>query len=122
MPGLKSVKYGSGDPTWLLHTDGIRYAITGVAKATAFTKATHYPDGYLPSGLILNIADTSQLKPYTGAAGEVFGCLDGDHPFDGSEDVNVAALYRGAVKTDLLPVQTGLPTTAPANWLFTKDV
>lgn len=122
MPGLKSVKYGSGDPTWLLHTDGIRYAISAVAKAANFTKNTHYPNGYLPSGLILNIADTSNAKPWTGAAGEVFMCLDGDHPFDGTEDTNIAALYRGAIKTDKLPVTTGLPTTAPAGWLFTKEV
>lgn len=123
MPGVRSTTYGTGDYTWLLHTHGIRDAVTtAFADVSAFTKATHYPNGYFPSGLIANIADVKAVKPFTGAAGEVLGFVMGDHPTDGVEDIPVAVLTHGNVKTEKLPVKTNLPATAPNGFYFTEGV
>lgn len=120
MPGLKTKSYGTGDYKWLLHTHGIRDAVTtGVVDISAFTQATHYPDGFLPSGLMLNAANIKALVPFTGGAGEKLVFLEGDHPTDGVEDINVAVLTHGSIRTNFLPVKTGLPAVAPNGFYFT---
>lgn len=120
MPGLKTKSYGTGDYKWLLHTHGIRDAVTtGAVDISAFTQATHYPDGFLPSGLMLNIANIKAIVPFTGGAGEKLGFLMGDHPTDGVEDINVAVLLHGSIRTNFLPVKTGLPAQAPNGYYFT---
>jgi len=50
MPNLRTETFGPGDQSWLGSTHGIRNARTGVIDISTFTKATHFPDGYLPSG------------------------------------------------------------------------
>lgn len=122
MPGLKTVSYGTGNSRWLLNTDGIRFAVTGMLDVSTFTKATHFAQDFFPSGLIVNIADPKSVKPFTGGAGEKFAILWGDHPTDGVEDISGAFLTRGQIKTSLLPVQTNLPATAPAGFYFTTGV
>ena len=121
MPGLKRTNLGAGDFKWLLHTHGIRDAVTsGVVDISAFTKATHYPDGYLPSGLFFNVANPLVIVPFTGGAGEKLAFLMGDHSTDGVEDPNVAFLFHGSIRTEFLPVKTNLPAAAPAGFYFTK--
>ena len=123
MPGIVSKTLGSGDFRWLLHTHGIRDAVTtAMLDVSTFTKATHYPDGYFKSGLIVNIADPKAVKPFTGAAGEKLGFLMGDHETDGVEDRGAAFLFHGSIRTGLLPVSTNLPATAPNGFYFTAGV
>ena len=123
MPGLVTKTLGSGDYRWLLHTHGIRDAVTtGVLDVSTFTKATHYPNGYFPSGLIVNIADPKVLKPFTGGAGEKLAFLMGDHETDGVEDRAAAFLFHGSIRTGFLPVSTNLPATAPNGFYFTAGV
>lgn len=114
MPGLKTTDYTSGDFSWLLNTHALRDGMTGVLDVSTFTKATHFPDGYFPSGLPVNCADRDVIKPWTDAAGERLGFVIGDHKTDGVEDVNAAVLVHGAVKFQLVPL-TGFakPVTAP---------
>ena len=120
MPGLLTKNYGTGDFRWLLDSTGFRDAITATLDVSTFTAATHYPNGFFPSGLIANIADPKAVKPFTGAAGEKLGFLKGDHPTDGVTDRDAAFLATGIhVKTSKLPVTTNLPTTAPAGMHFT---
>ena len=120
MPGLKTVNYGAGDYSWLLNTHGVNDGGQGVLDVSAFTKATHYPDGYLPSGLFFNVANPLVIVPFTGGAGEKLAFLMGDHPTDGVEDPNVAFLFHGSIRTEFLPVKTNLPAAAPAGFYFTK--
>ena len=120
MPGLKKTSYGTGDFRWLLHTHGIQDAVTtAMLDVSTFTKATHYPDGDFPSGLILNVANPKLILPYTGAAGEKLAFLMGDFETDGVEDRAVAFLFHGSIRTSFLPVTTNLPATAPAGYYFT---
>lgn len=112
MPGLKTTQYGTGDYTWMRNTDGLDEAVTGVIDISDFTAGTHYPNGYLPSGLPVRIDDLDDIRPWADTAGAVLGFLKGDYKTDGVEDVNVAVIVRGNIKTAKLPVSFTVPTTA----------
>ena len=122
MPGLVNKPIGSGSFRWMLNTHGMRDSVTATIDISAFTKATHYPDMYLPSGLIVNVANPKLVLPFTGAAGEKLGFIVGDHETDGVEDRSIAVLTHGMIKTSLLPVTANLPATAPAGFYFTSGV
>ena len=114
MPGLKTTTYGSGDYSWLLNTHGLNDGGQGVVDISAFTKATHYPDGYLPCGTPVNAANRAALVPWSDAAGAVLAFIDGDQPTDGVEDINVALVTHGdGIIVKNLPVTFAKPATAP---------
>lgn len=115
MPRLKIETYGAGDQTWLASLHALANARTGNLDISTFTKATHYPNGYLPSGLELSVADEGALVPWTGAAGEKLGFLVEDTPTDGTENPNVAYLWHGAIKTANLPIAHVAATTGDAS-------
>lgn len=104
MPRLKSETVNAGDQSWLASAHGIRNCRTAILDVSTFTKATHYPNGYFPSGLEVNAASETAVKPWTGASGEKLGFLFTDQPTDGVEDLNVPVLRHGLVKTARLPV------------------
>lgn len=112
MPGLKTTIYGSGDYTWLLNTDGLDVAVTGVLDVSTFTANTHFPDGYFKSGTPVRVDDRDVIRPWVDTAGAVLGFLKGDVKTDGVEDANCAVVVRGAIKTANLPVTFTVPTTA----------
>lgn len=112
MPGLKITQYGTGDYSWMRNTDGLDEAINGVIDISDFTANTHFPKGYLPSGLPVRIDDLDDIRPWADATGAVLGFLKGDFKTDGVEDVNVAVVTRGNIKTANLPVAFTVPTTA----------
>ena len=114
MPGLKTTTYGTGDYSWMYNSRGIRGGVTGVLDVSAFTKATHYPDGYFKCGTPLKINSIGALAPWSDVAGNVIGFLGGDYSTDGVEDINVHVItHPETVKLDRLPVATVKPATAP---------
>lgn len=116
MPGLKSTTYGGGNYEWLRNTDGLDdSALTGAAPIAGFTAGTHYPDGYLPSGLPLRVDDLDNIRPWADVAGARLGFLKGDHKVSGATgdtSVNVAFIPRGNIKVAKLPVALAAPVTA----------
>jgi len=113
MPGLQTKTYGTGDYSWMLNTDGLDEAVSGVLDVSTFTAATHYPNGYFPSGLPVNVADRDVIVPWTDTAGAVLGFLKGDFKTDGVEDVNAAIVVRGNIKTAKVPLEGfAVPSTA----------
>lgn len=112
MPGFSTKEYGGGDYTWLRNLDGLDEALTGAAPKAGFTQGTHYPDGYLPSGLPLRVDDLDNIRPWSDVAGAKLGFLKGDHPVTADADVNVAFIPRGNIKLSKLPVALTVPTTA----------
>lgn len=112
-----------GDMTWLGSGHGIRNARTEILDISAFTAATDYPLGYIPSGF--PVAKVSgKLVPYdeteatvTGA-GILAGFILTDQPVGvapgetGTEDFNVPLLDHGRIKTGNLPVTFVAPTAA----------
>jgi hypothetical protein len=103
MPHLKIERFGGDDTSWLASGHGIRNARTGTIDISAFAKATHYPDGFLPSGLPVNAADEGAIKPWTDKDGEQLGFLLFNVGTDGVEDVPAPVLRHGLVKTANLP-------------------
>lgn len=113
MPGLKSENIGSGDYSWLLNTHGLNDGGQGVVDISAFTKATHYPDGFLRSGTPVDIADREALVPWSDTAGAVLGFIDGDHAVDGVEDINAALVtHADGIILKNVPVTFAKPATA----------
>ena len=104
MPRRSTETFSDGDQSWLGSAHGIRNCRSAILDVSAFTKGTHYPNGYFPSGLEVNVASETALKPWTGATGEVLGVLFTDQPTDGVEDLNVPVLRHGMIKTARLPV------------------
>ena len=112
MPGLKTTSYGTGDYSWMRNTDGLDEAMTGVVDISDFTAGTHFPNGYLPSGLAVRVDDLDDIRPWVDVSGAVLGFLKGDYKTDGVEDVNVSFITRGNIKLAKLPVVITVPTTA----------
>lgn len=113
MPGLTTKSYGSGDYTWLLNTDGLDEAVSGVLDVSTFTPATHFPNGYFPSGLPVRVDDRDVIRPWSDVAGARLGFLKGDVKTDGVEDANCSVVVRGNIKTANLPLAFTVPNTAP---------
>jgi len=111
MPGLvrPAPTTRAGDQRWIGSRHALDSAQTGTIKVSDFTKATHYPDGFILSGQPVNVADPANIKPYTGAAGQVLGFLKDNHQVtvnvqgDVPTDIQVAYLWHGRIKTDFLP-------------------
>lgn len=114
MPNLRTESTGSrGDQRWLVNTHGIEDAITASLPLSGFTKTTHYPDGFIPSGTAVDVANTKAVKPFADAEGAVLGFVLFDTPvYDGVERANTAVLIHGLIKTDNVPGEFAVPTVA----------
>ena len=108
MPKLVEDAYGAGDQSWLASTHGIANCRTETVDISAFSKSTHYPDGYLPSGLPVAKVD-GVLVPYDEAEGTVTGAgvlaghLFTDQAVVGTADFAAPLLDHGRVKAARVP-------------------
>lgn len=109
MPNLRSEAYGSGDQSWLGSAHGIANCRTETIDVSAFTKGTHYPDGYIRSGQPVAKVD-GVLVPYDAteetvdAAGVIAGHIFTDQPVvDGATTIPAPVLDHGRVKADKVP-------------------
>lgn len=111
MPRLVSETYGTGDMSWLDSPHGINNARTELLDISAFTEATHYPDGYIPSGTPVAKVG-GMLVPYTSAeatttgAGVLAGHVLTDQSIVGASDFAVPLLKHGRVVTANVPQGT----------------
>lgn len=127
MPKVKTETFGAGDQSWLGSDHGIGNCRTALLDISAFTSGTHYPDGYIPSGL--PVAEVSGvLVPYvategtTTGAGVLAGFVFTDQSTDGVEDLPVPVLDHGRVKVANLPIAFTAPAAeakrANVNFVF----
>lgn len=115
----------TGDMSWLGSGHGIRNARTEILDISTFTAATHYPNGYIPSGMpVAKVGGV--LVPYDATEGTVTnaGILAGflltDVPLfvapgataPATEDQNVPLLDHGRVKVAKLPITFVKPAAA----------
>lgn len=114
---VSSTNYGNDRGSWNLSPAG-----TGPGEnpgvtfdVSAFTAATHYPDGYLKSGIVVGrITATDLYGPYVDAATDGTGTAAGFilkpvkvDPTNTAKDIGGALLVRGYVDPPKLPVAAG---------------
>lgn len=103
---------------WLLSPHGTDPGTTlsGTLDVSALTAATHYPNGYVPSGLVLGIITATGLyAPYNDslangqevAAGILFSSVKIPNTADTTKDVGIGVLVHGFVKISKLPIANG---------------
>lgn len=117
MPRFTTETFGAGDQSWLGSSHGIGECRTETVDISAFTKATHFPDGYIPSGTpVAKVGGV--LVPYDATeltvtdAGILAGFVFTDQATDGVADLPVALLDHGRVKVANLPVAFTAPADA----------
>lgn len=117
MPRLKSETLGTGDQSWLGSSHGIENCRTELLDISTFTAATHYPNGYIPSGTPVAkvggvLVPYDSLEATTTNAGVLAGFILTDQVVVGTADFAVPVLDHGRVKTAKVP--TGVQAfTAP---------
>lgn len=120
MPGIREERYGIGDMSWLGSTHGIYNCRTSTLDMSAFTEATHYPDGYIPSGTPVNAADEGAVVPFDGAAvGAQLGFLYGDQRVVGDDTQPAPVLRHGVINVGNLPgADFTVPTAGAGSFVF----
>lgn len=103
--------FGQDDQSWIGAAHGIDLARSVTFDTSAFTEATHYPDGYLLSGTpVAVITATGLYGPYTPAGAGGLETLAGfvltptKVPADGTTDVGGALYEHGRVVEANLPI------------------
>lgn len=117
MPRIRTENFGAGDQSWLGSAHGLGNCRTETLDLSAFTAATHYPDGYIPSGTPVSKVG-GVLVPYdategTGNAASFAGHIFTDQPVVGTQDFAVPLFYHGTVKADLVPGSFEAPASQP---------
>lgn len=118
MPKLKTETFGGGDFSWLLTAPPIHDNRTEVLDISAWSKSTHYPNGYIPSGTPA-AKGSNGLVPFnpdnavTTGAGVLAGFIFGDQRVvNDSEDFGVALRDGGRIRVSKLPTVFTAPTAA----------
>lgn len=103
--------FGVDDQSWLGSEHGTQATESVTLDVSAFDQATHYPDGFLPSGLPLGrISASGLMGPYNDGAADGTQTLEGflwgalKVSTSGDRDVSGAMLTHGKVRTSRLPV------------------
>jgi hypothetical protein len=97
------------DRAWLGSRDGTDVTQTVTLDTSAFTEATHFPNGYIPSGTILGrITATDLYGPYDNAASDgrevAVGFLYSNTKVrTGGPDVGAPIHWRGVIRAAKLP-------------------
>lgn len=102
---------GDGDFRWLGSRHGIWDGRTETLDVSKFTKATHYPKGFIPSGTPVSLVD-GVVAPYDGTtlAGHIFT----DQVIaEGDTRALVPVLDHGRVVTKFVPGNFEAPATQP---------
>lgn len=119
MPRLVNETFGGGDLSWLGSDHGIANARTEILDISAFTAGTHFPNGYIPSGLpVAKVGGV--LVPYdategtTTGAGILAGFVLTDQKVVGATtpDFAVPLLDHGRIRVANTPITFVAPTAA----------
>lgn len=114
---VRTTTYGVENRSWLGSAHGTEATRTVTLDVSAFTEATHYPDGYIPSGVVLGRITASGLYgPYDNAAVDgrelAAGFLFNSTTVNGTADLGAPLLEHGMVIEDKLPSNSGLDAAA----------
>lgn len=99
--------------SWLLSSHGTEFTPSVTLDVSAFTAATHYPNGYIPSGTVLGkLTAGGKYVPFTAGAsdgsqtavGILFASVKIPNLLDLTKDVGAAVLVHGFVDAAKLPI------------------
>lgn len=123
---VHSSSYQVEDRSWLVGTHGVDVTPGITLDISKFTKATHFPNGYIPSGTLLGKVTTGGLYgPYDNAAsdgrevaaGVLFSSVRAVDPNTGNNLTKVggARFIHGLVNTAKLPANSGIDANGKAD-------
>jgi hypothetical protein len=109
---MRTETFGQEDQSWLGSSHGTDMARSITLDVSTFTSGTHYPQGFLLSGLALGkITATGKYGPYNDASSDGTEVLAGFlltsvrvNTLDNTVDVQGALYIHGVVVTAKLPV------------------
>lgn len=104
------------DRSWLASRDGTDVTQTITLSVASFVQATHYPAGYIPSGVVLGrITGATELwGPYDNTATDgrqtAVGFLYSNCKVrSGGPNVGAPIHWRGVIRASRLPLATTVP-------------
>lgn len=117
---LTTVAWVVEDRSWLGSRDGTEFTESITLDISSFTANTHYPDGFIPSGVVLAELSSGLYGPYAAASAEVQTVTITGSPtggtftlsFDGSTTAAVAYNANAAAVQSALEA---LPNLAPGD-------
>lgn len=119
---VRSTSYQVDDRAWAIGTHGFDITPSVTLDLTKFTKATHFPNGYIPSGTVIaKITASGLYGPYDDAlangqevaSGLLFSFLRAIDPQGNTlTKVGGALFVHGAVKESKLPTNSGINANA----------
>ena len=117
MPRMKTETFGGGDQSWLGGTHGIVDARFEIIDISTFSAGTHYPNGYIPSGLPVAkvggvLVPYDVLEATTTNAGILAGHILTDQAVVGTADFAVPLYDQGRVITAKVPGTFTAPVAA----------
>ncbi|MBI2702110.1 MAG: head decoration protein [Mycobacterium sp.] len=123
---VHSSSYQVEDRSWLVGTHGVDVTPGITLDISKFTKATHFPNGYIPSGTLLGKVTSGGLYgPYDNAAsdgrevaaGILFSSVRAIDTNTGNNLAKVggARFIHGLVNTAKLPANSGIDANGKAD-------
>lgn len=108
-----STSYQVENRSWLLSKHGTEFTPSATFDVSAFTAATHYPNGYLLSGIaVAKLASGGKYVPYVDAGtggqgvlvGYIFAATKVPNLADLTVDTAGSVLIHGVVSESKLPI------------------
>ena len=120
MPRMKTENFGGGNFSWIgAGAHGIADGRTEILDISTFTAGTHYPNGYIPSGIVLGkVTATGKYGPYDDAANDGRAVAAGflfavvKPGASTSTPIAAALLQHGVVVEAKLPTNNGIDAAA----------
>lgn len=113
--------FGQEDQSWLASAHGLSSARPVTIDVTKLTQETHYPNGYLPSGIPLaEVIESGLFAPYDEATSEVDTVTINGAPTGGFSTMTLDTDTTGHITTattaaELLALLEALPVIGPGN-------
>lgn len=110
---VTTATYGQGNQNWLRSDKGLLTGFTTTLTVSTFVAGTHYPSGYLPSGICIGKITAGGAGLYDNAAADgrqvMVGHLLNDEPIPtGATHVVVTVLWEADVDESKLPSNSGI--------------
>lgn len=120
---VQEAAFQNDDKSWIRRREGLDDMMTVTLDLTTFTAGTHYPNGFLPSGMSLGkITATGLYGLYSNAALDgrqdgrgLLGSAIDMNPVPASNKAVGAIFWRGTVREARLPANHGVDAAFKAD-------